>query len=377
MKNLLFKSLIQEEAQRLGFFRLGVASAGRLPDAGHFSAWLEQGFHGSMSYLERQALKRENPDRVLPNLQTILILAMNYYTGDFTSDSPLKGRISRYAWGADYHTIVLSKLKDLLAFIKSREPSIQGRCYVDTGPVMEKVWGAETALGWMGKHTNIITRDRGSWFFIGVILLDAEIENDPKTKDFCGECGRCIQACPTGAIVAPYILDARRCISYLTIELRGPIPRQLRGLIGNRIFGCDDCQEACPWNRFATTTAEKEFEPITPILKLELAELVRIRPQDFKERFKNSPILRATRDGFVRNVAVALGNSRREESVSPLKLALHDESSLVRSHGAWALGQIRTTQALFALKEAESNEGDPETLEEIRRALERHERHDI
>jgi epoxyqueuosine reductase len=370
MKNRQFpKSLIQEEARRLGFFKLGVASAGRLPGVEQFKSWLKQGFHGTMRYLERQSLKRENPDLVLPDVQTILVLAMNYYTEDSPPDSPMKGRISRYAWGDDYHSIVMDRLDALLAFIKKRDPSINGRCYVDTGPIMEKIWSAETALGWMGKHTNVITRDQGSWFFIGVILLDAGIESDPKEKDFCGQCSRCIQACPTGAIVAPYSLDARLCISYLTIECRGPIPRRLRSLVGSRIYGCDECQEVCPWNRFAKTAIEKRFEPRAENLHPELTELIRINSRDFKERFINSPILRATRDGFVRNVALALGNSHSEESVPSLEAALHDESALVRSHAAWALGQIPSGEALRALKEAELLELDRETLQEIRLTL--------
>jgi epoxyqueuosine reductase len=370
MKNWQFpKFLIQEEARRLGFFKLGIASARRLPGVEHFKAWLGQGFHGTMRYLERQSLKREYPELVLPDVQTILALAMNYYTADAPSVSPMEGRISRHAWGDDYHNIVMDRLNELLAFIRKQDPSINGHCYVDTGPIMEKIWCAETTLGWMGKHTNIITKNQGSWFFIGVILLDAVIESDPKENNCCGQCCRCIQACPTGAIVAPYSLDARLCISFLTIEFRGPIPRRLRPLIGSRIYGCDDCQNVCPWNRFAKTTAENRFAPGTKNLHPELTELIRINPREFKERFFNSPILRATRDGFVRNVAVALGNSHSEASVPALEIALHDESALVRSHAAWALGQIPAGQALSALNTAESKELDQDALQEIRLAL--------
>jgi epoxyqueuosine reductase len=366
----LLKSSIFDEALRLGFFKMGIASIRPSPCIDHFRVWLEQGCHGTMSYLQRQATKRENPQLVLANARTILALAMNYFTKDASADFPMKGRISRYAWGDDYHSIVLSRLKRLLDFIKSRAPSTGGLCYVDTGPIMEKIWGAETALGWMGKHTNLITRDQGSWFFIGVILLDAEIESDVKEKDFCGKCSRCIQACPTGAIVAPYVLDARLCISYLTIESRGSIPRRLRSFIGNRIYGCDDCQEVCPWNRFATIASEKGFEPRPENLKPELMEWIRITPREFKQRFKNSPILRATRDGFVRNIAVALGNSHNKKAVAALKAAVRDESVLVRSHAAWALGQIATKQAFHALKDVEPEERNPEVLAEIGLALE-------
>jgi epoxyqueuosine reductase len=365
------KFSIREEALRLGFFTTGFASARPLPHIERFRASLEQGFHGAMSYMERQAPKRENPALVLANIRTILVLAMNYYSMAPPAIHPLKARISRYAWGDDYHGILMSRLKELLDFIKSCIPSTQGRCYVDTGPVMEKTWGAQTALGWLGKHTNLITRNKGSWFFLAVILLDSEIESDPQEKDYCGNCSRCINACPTGAIIAPYVLDSRRCISYLTIELRGPIPRSLRSLIGTRVFGCDDCQDVCPWNRFATTTSEKGFKPRAENLAPELQDLIGINSRDFKHRFENSPILRSTRNGFVRNVAVALGNSQSSDAIPALKTALCDESPLVRSHAAWALGQIATEQAMDALLQVRSKESDPETLAEIALSLDK------
>ena len=365
------KSSIREEALRQGFFKMGIASARPLPRIESFRAWLEQGFHGTMSYMERQAPKRENPGLVLDNIRTILVLAMNYYSTAPPAIHPLKGRISRYARGSNYHDILMSRLKDLLDFIKSRVPSAQGLCYVDTGPVMEKTWAAETALGWMGKHTNLIARNHGSCFFLGVILLDLEIESDPQEKDYCGNCIRCMNACPTGAIIAPYVLDARRCISYLTIELRGPIPRSLRSSIGNRIFGCDDCQDVCPWNRFSITASEKGFKPREEYLAPELQDLIRITSRDFKKRFENSPILRATRNGFVRNVAVALGNSQSSEAVPALQTALCDQSPLVRSHAAWALGQIVTEQAMDILLQVKSKESDPETLAEIALSLDK------
>ncbi len=363
---------IREEALHQGFFKVGIAPVGPLPHEKLFQTWLEKGLHGEMRYMERQAPKRRNPSLVLSNAKSLLVLAMNYHTEDFLDDTPpLKGKISRYAWGDDYHSLIKGGLERVLDSIQRMKPSTQGLCYVDTGPVMEKAWGAQTALGWIGKHTNLITRDQGSWFFIGVILLNIELEYDREEKDFCGNCSRCIHACPTGAIVAPYVLDARLCISYLTIELRGRIPRYLRHLIGNRIYGCDDCQEVCPWNRFAIAAPEEGFGPRGGNFMPDLKPMVHITPEEFRDRFRNSAILRATRDGFVRNVVVALGNSGTDEAVPALEEALRDASPLVRAHAAWALGQIATTYARGILESARARESDAAVLEEIVAALEK------
>ena len=357
-------SRIHEEALRLGFFKAGIAPARPLPDSERFTKWLRQGMYGEMSYLERQAPKRLDPKLVLDGARSILVLALNYYTTGSLSDSPLKGKISRYAWGDDYHAVAKARLESVLAFIKKLEPSARGICYADTGPVMEKVWGALSAVGWMGKNTTLISRSHGSWFFIGVILLNIEFEYDSGERNFCGRCNRCIQACPAGAIIAPYVLDARFCISYLT-QLRGPIPRPLRPLMGNRIFGCDECQEACPWNRFAVKTSEPEFHPRSGDFMPDLAPLVDMSMEEFSRRFKNSAIRQTTRDGFVRNVVVALGNSGCGAAVPALEKGLQDVSPLVRAHAAWALGRIADERVRRILESARAKETHPMVLEEI------------
>ena len=360
---------IRAEARRLGFFKMGAAAAGPLPWKNHFDAWLAQGMQGEMAYLARQADKRRSPALVLADVRSILVLAMNYHSGIAMSANQLRGRISRYALGEDYHRFMAERLRSLLDFIMRERPGARGIYYADTGPVMEKVWGAHSALGWMGKHSNLISREKGSWLFIGVLLLDLDLAFDAAEKDRCGTCSRCIQACPTGAIVAPYLVDARLCISYLTIELKGAIPRHLRSRIGNRIFGCDDCQEVCPWNRFAVPSPEPAFQPRGDSLVPELVPLAAITKAEFEIRFRNSAVLRAKRDGFVRNVVVALGNSRRPEAVPALTRALGDDSALVRGHAAWALGRIGDAEARAALAQALIAESDREVQEEIKLAL--------
>ena len=365
----LLNSRIKREARKLGFSQAGIASVYSVPHYDFFLKWLGDGCHGEMSYLFRQAPKRKDPRLAFSEARSILVLAMNYFPGEKFSDSPLKGRISRYAWGKDYHGVIHERLEKLLLFIQKEESTAKGSCYVDTGPVMEKAWGAQTAVGWMGKHTNLISRQRGSWFFLGVILLNIPLEPDSQVRNYCGTCNRCIEACPTGAIVAPYILDARICVSYLTIEYRGSIPRHLRHLIGNKIFGCDECQETCPWNRFARKTSEKCFSPGEGYEMPDLIPLVGITPGEFEQRFKKSPIYRATRDGFVRNVVTALGNSGKHEAIPVLEKALLDSSPLVRASSAWALGAISRDLAGEILLKAQKRENNPLVLEEIRSVL--------
>jgi len=378
---------IRAEALRLGFFKTGITAAGPLPWQEQFDEWLSRGMHGCMSYLDRQAEKRRNVSLILGDVRSIVVPAMNYFVDIPHGGDCLKGRISRYAWGEDYHAFILGRLNRLLEHIRAAEPEARGLCYVDTGPVMEKVWGAQSSLGWMGKHSNLITRELGSWFFVGVILLNLELDYDAREKDFCGTCTRCLHACPTGAIIAPYVVDARLCLSYLTIEWKGVIPRPLRRLLGNRVFGCDDCQDVCPWNRFAKPAPEPAFQPRPGNLTPALSSLAAITDAEFESRFSGSPVRRARREALVRNAVVALGNSRSLDAIPALTRALRDASALVRGHAAWALGEVRgsapplrdsnrnlpagESNAGNALEWALFEESDPWVREEIKLVLSR------
>ncbi|MDR1726599.1 MAG: tRNA epoxyqueuosine(34) reductase QueG [Acidobacteriota bacterium] len=377
----LLTQKIRREALRLGFSEMGVARAGDAPGAGRFRAWLRDGFHGGMRYLERQEGRRANPGLVLAGVRSILVAAMSYHSdgAPAAAQQPegegVRGVIGRYARGADYHAIVKGRLEGLLAFVRGEVPSARGVCHADTGPVAEKAWGAATSVGWTGKHTGLVSRRLGTRFFLGVILLDIPLDYDDKGKEFCGTCRRCLDACPTGALVQAYRLDARRCLSYLTIESRGEIPRGLRPLVGARIFGCDACQDACPWNRFAAATPVGALAPRAENLAPDLVPLARLSREGFARRFAGSPVLRATRDGFVRNVVVALGNvgasdeGARDEVVQALEAALGDYSPLVRAHAAWALGRVLRGRACAILTSVRDRESDEGVLAEVARAL--------
>lgn len=294
-----------------------------------------------MAWMAYDPDRRADPRRVLAGARTIISCTLNYYTPHAQTDDPARGRISRYAWGDDYHDVMLPKLKQLAAFLRALDPAAESLCYVDTGPVMEKPWAVRAGLGWQGKHTNLIHPEHGSWCFVGEMITTSGLRPQDDKRAGCGTCTRCIDICPTRAITKPYHLDARRCISYLTIEHKGPIPEELRSLLGNHIYGCDLCQEVCPWNRFATPTPEPVFQPRDGNLNPELIQLLAMTDEDFRTRFKNSPIKRIKRARFLRNVAVALGNSGDSAAIPALQQACTDPEPLVREHAEWALRQIR------------------------------------
>jgi epoxyqueuosine reductase len=368
---IMLREQINTKASALGFDLVGFTSAAPLAQGGRLRTWVAQGFAGEMGYMTRDVDKRLDPSDVLPEVRSIVVLGLNYYTAPSIPDgAPGCGWISRYAWGQDYHTVLGDKLKALVAFIQALAgPDVQARWYVDTGPILERELAWRAGLGWTGKNTNLINRQLGSWLFLGAILLNRELVYDAPATAHCGTCTRCLIACPTGALVAPGVLDARRCISYLTIELRGPIPRQLRPLMGTHIFGCDICQAVCPWNRQAPVTSNAALLPRAGFAAPELIPLLRLSDDDFRARFRGSPVTRAKRRGLLRNVAVALGNLRDARALAALEDVLHDTEPLIRGHAAWAVGRIGGTQARDTLQDALRTEGDAEVREEIASAL--------
>jgi epoxyqueuosine reductase len=369
------KERIRDEARALGFGAVGFASASEAPYAEELKTWLEAGRHGTMRWMARDPARRSDPRAVLAGARTVISVTVPYYRGDWPEDGAPKpeaqrGRIARYAWGRDYHKRIRRKLKLLARSIATLNPDARWLAYVDTGPMLDRAWAERSGIGWIGKNTNVIVQGRGSWTFLGEILTDLKIEPDQPARNHCGTCARCIAACPTGAIVGPYELDARRCISYLTIEHRGAIPLQLRPAIGTRIFGCDDCQEVCPWNRFAVKTLDPDFAERPEQQTPELIPLLSLDEDGFRSRYQGTAILRARRAGFARNVAVALGNLADRRSIGPLARAMaEDPEPVVRGHAAWALGRIGGPTALAALGEAAAREVSQEVMAEINSAL--------
>ncbi len=363
---------IKEEAQRLGFFLAGISPVSAPPHEESFARWLRQGLHGELGYMERTEPLRREPGSLVPWAVSVVSVAMNYYTGGPRPEpsGDAQGWISRYAWGDDYHDVMRQKLDGLLERVRQIcGTPVQGKAFVDSGPVLERDIAGVAGLGWIGKNTHLISPAKGSWFFLGELFLDLPLEYDRPIRDRCGRCDLCLKACPTGAFVGPYVLDARRCISYLTIELKGWIPRHLRPLIGVHIFGCDICQEVCPYNRKPETSVESAYRPRAGLYAPELIPFLSLDEAEFRRRFKGSPILRAKRRGFLRNVAVALGNTKSPDAVPALIRALNDEEPLVRGHAAWALGEIGDRAAISALRTRMQIETDREVVSEFQAAL--------
>jgi len=334
-------AIAKNAARECGFDLVAVAPPQYGEYTGSFRQWLERGFHGDMGYMARNVERRIHLHEVLPGIRSVICLALNYHNPGARCHDPGVGIISGYALNQDYHDVMDARMRRVVDALAAVCPGGRYRTYADTGPVLEKALAEQAGIGWIGKHTNLISRNIGSWFFLGEILTDLALAFDAPPASFCGSCRRCIDACPTGAIVAPYQLDARRCISYLTIEMKGSIPIELRPLIGNRIYGCDDCQDVCPWNRFARQTAESAFLWRGDLAAPDLVELLSLTDEHFRERFRGSPIKRIKRRGLLRNVAVALGNTKEPAAIPYLEKALSKDDPLIRAHVAWALKMIK------------------------------------
>jgi epoxyqueuosine reductase len=363
---------IKDEAHRLGFDLVGISAVRPPPHEESFAAWLRRGFAGELDYMKRTELLRRDPRSLAPWAVSVISVGMNYYTPfpRGRRDGETAGWISRYAWGDDYHDVMKQRLEALLGRVRKLcGESVEGRAFVDSGPVLERDFAGVAGIGWIGKNTHLISPQKGSWFFLGELFLNLALACDRPLRDRCGSCQLCLKACPTGALVGPYLLDARRCISYLTIELKGWMPRELRPLVGHHIFGCDICQEVCPYNAKARPTKEAAFLPRPGFHAPDLIPLLSLSEGEFRRRFRASPVLRAKRRGFLRNVAVALGNSRHPDAVPALRRALDDEEALVRGHAAWALGQIGSQEAAEGLARRLEVERDPAVRDEIEAAL--------
>jgi epoxyqueuosine reductase len=351
------KQALAERARAEGFDAFGVTRPDAIAQsAPHLHDWLDAGAHGDMDWMERTRERRADPRVLWPEVRRVVVLGLNYGP----DENPLalleareRGAISVYARGDDYHDLIKGKLKRIAQWLVAKTAS-ELKVFVDTAPVMEKPLAEAAGLGWQGKHTNVVSRTQGSWLFLGVLFTNLELPEDAPESDHCGSCRACLDICPTNAFPAPYKLDARRCISYLTIEHKGPIPRELRAAIGNRIYGCDDCLAVCPWNKFAAEGREAKLAARDENRAPHLAELVRLEDAAFRARFAKSPIKRTGRERFLRNVLIAIGNSGDATLAADAERLLDDPSPLVRGAAVWALSQLlpREDFSLLANRQA-------------------------
>jgi epoxyqueuosine reductase len=340
------KEQIKARARELGFDDCRITTAQAPETSSHFKEWLTRQSHGEMAWLQRNAFKRIDPSQVLNEARSIVTLAVSYYSPSFASVENSGGVIARYARYRDYHDVLAEPLKNLTDFIDQTAGSnTRSLWYVDTGPFLERDLAQRAGIGFVGKHTNLISKKFGNWIFLAEIITTAQIEPDAPERNRCGTCTRCITACPTAAITAPFQLDARRCISYLTIEVKGSIPIELRPAIGNRIYGCDDCLAVCPWNRFATQSNLLKQHFREDLNQPELLELLALDDAAFKAKFAGTPLLRTKRRGILRNVCVALGNIGDTTALPGLERAAKDPEPLIAEHALWAIEQIRARAA--------------------------------
>lgn len=370
-KPMITAEAVKAYARQIGFDLVGITTAGPLPEHGaRLQQWVRAGMHGEMEYMGHHAPRASDPAQAVPGSKSVVVVGLPYRwdASDPESDI-LRGRVSSYAWGTDYHRVMQEKLRQLAAYLNEHGAQI-AHYYVDTGPILDRALAHRAGLGWFGKNTLLITKSgHGSYVFLGEVLTDLELEPDEFASGSCGRCRICLDQCPTGAIVAPFVVDARRCISYLTIELHGWIPRDLRPLMQDWVFGCDICQDVCPHNALIARGLHQEFAPRRGVPFPDLIELLHIDEATYQERFRHSAIKRARRQGLRRNAAVALGNLRDLRAVPALIQALEDQDPVVRGHSAWALGLIGGREAEQALQACRAVETDSAVLQEISAAL--------
>ncbi|HMV47878.1 MAG TPA: tRNA epoxyqueuosine(34) reductase QueG [Blastocatellia bacterium] len=310
---------IKQQALELGFNKVGIVPAAALTEEGaRLQQWLARGFHGQMNYMARDPQQRSDPRLLLTSAKSVVCVALNYFRPEKHSGAPDTGKISRYAWGEDYHDVLRDKLKALLAWIQEQQPEVEGKICVDSSPMMDKAWAVRAGIGWLGKHSNVITKEFGSWIFLGELLLSVELDYDSFIEpDHCGKCTACLDACPTGAIIAPYQVDGTRCISYGTIELREPeLPEPIKSNLEGWVFGCDICQDVCPWSRFSKETAEARFAPREGIIEPKLLDLIELSQEEFSARFRKSPVKRAKLAGLKRNAKATQQTQHKPDTES-------------------------------------------------------------
>ena len=364
-------SALKTKAHTLGFRLAGICPAVAPTETSRFEEWLDAGYAGQMHYLGDRREAYEHPRHVLEGVRSILMLALPYATVEPGEIASGEGRVSRYAWGAgDYHDVIRARLHELADFLKELVPTATTRGVVDTAPLLEREYAQLAGLGWIGKNTLLLSKDAGSYFFLAALLTDQELDCDsPHLTNHCGTCTACLDACPTDAFVGPYVLDATRCISYLTIELQEVIPVELRPGMGDWVFGCDVCQEVCPWNRKPEPTTDPIFLPEENRNPMALAELFALDEPAFRKRFKKTPLWRSHRRGLLRNAAIVLGNQKAVEATAAMAKGLRDDEPLVRGACAWALGELQTEEATRSLETHQPHETNVQVLGEISRAL--------
>jgi epoxyqueuosine reductase len=342
------ESRLKRQAQVLGFDLVGVAPAGPADGFDRLRTWLQRGFAGDMDYMHRHAEARRHPESVLPEVRSVVMLGMNYNPGGAPEEGVSgQGRVARYARGADYHDVLRERLNQLLAWLQNERPACRGRGVVDTAPLLERDFARRAGLGWFGKNTMLLNKRLGGYFFLAALLVDLDLRPDePFEARHCGTCTACLDACPTAAFVGPGVLDARRCISYLTIELKGAVPLELRSGLGDWVFGCDICQEVCPWNRKAPAAMDAAMQARPELESLNLIELLGLSDLEFRRRFRDTALMRTKRRGLLRNAALALGNNGDERALPALRRALDDPEPLIHEAARWAIAEIERRRGM-------------------------------